>query len=510
MMVNLMLFGWPLVMIVLARTLPWPQALVISILGGYLLLPEQGMWFDPPLLPPIDKALIPALVAVALALILRPGAPARGPGQAAPAMPDQPLPGWLPRSGVAITGLTMVLLGMVATALTNGDTLTFALTDYTRPALRLYDGIALAVAMLPMLLPFVLGRKYLGHPDRHRMILWALAIAGVIYTLPALWEIRMSPRLTVQFYGFFPHTWHQHIRSGGFRPIVFLPHGLFLALFFAMATIALSGLARAERQRRGVLLLGAAWVLLTLALSNSLTGLLIALALCPVVLLAGVRLQLTLAAAIAAFMLLYPALRMAELVPTERFVTIAERINPARGASLNFRFENEELILDHVRERQVLGWGGYGRNRIYDERGRGVDTVDSSWIVALGVGGWVRFIGLFGLLCAPVIMLWRHRARWDVTAPTAVLCVMLAGNMIDLIPNSGLTPLSWLIVGALFGRIELGRIAETATQHDAQPARAAPYTRAPPDPDRGPEPVAANPYTRQSGTHVRPSRRETA
>jgi O-antigen ligase len=512
-MVYVALIIWPIVMVVLARTLPWPQALVVSILGGYLLLPEQGMWFDPPLLPPFDKDFIPAVMALVLALTLRPEAGAETRAVAGrrvlPRTPAPALPGWVPRTGTAVVALALATLGMVATGLTNGDTLTFARTDYTRPALGLYDGVVLAVENLAMLLPFLLGRKYLGHPDQHVLILKMIAIAGLFYTLLALYEVRMSPQLSIQVYGFFPHEWIQHIRGGGFRPIVFLEHGLFVAILFAMAATALFGLARIDPQRAGLVLLGGAWVLMTLVLSRSLTGLVVALALCPVVLLLGARLQLLAAATIAVLVLSYPALRMADLVPTQALVSIAERIDGARAASLDFRFANEVLILDHVRERPMLGWGGYGRNRLYDEQGRGIDTVDGSWIDALAQGGWIGFAGIFGLLTMPLLLLWKNRHRHEISLPTAVLCVILAGNLIDLLPNSGLTPITWLIVGALFGRIELGRVTDTAAAEAGEEARDGHGgTLRPSGAVATRDAAPASPYTRQTRTHIRVSRRE--
>lgn len=53
-----------------------------------------------------------------------------------------------------------------------------------------------------------------------------LVIAGLIYTVPMLYEIRMSPQLHTIFYGYFPHSFGQQARGGGFRPVVFMGHGL--------------------------------------------------------------------------------------------------------------------------------------------------------------------------------------------------------------------------------------------------------------------------------------------
>src|SRR5205085_9719293 len=46
-------------------------------------------------------------------------------------------------------------------------------------------------------------------------------------------------------YGFFPHTsFAQQVRYGGYRPVVFLEHGLQVALFASMALISTMVLAR--------------------------------------------------------------------------------------------------------------------------------------------------------------------------------------------------------------------------------------------------------------------------
>ena len=58
----LVLLSYPIVVIILFRRLPVPKALIWSILAGYLFLPE-GTEVDLPLLPAINKTLIPSLMA---------------------------------------------------------------------------------------------------------------------------------------------------------------------------------------------------------------------------------------------------------------------------------------------------------------------------------------------------------------------------------------------------------------------------------------------------------------
>ena len=78
----IVLFGWPLVVFVLFRWLPRAQALVWSIVGGYLVLPF-GVGINLPVLPTFDKSLIPTLSALVMCLLgiapfaLAPRRPAR-------------------------------------------------------------------------------------------------------------------------------------------------------------------------------------------------------------------------------------------------------------------------------------------------------------------------------------------------------------------------------------------------------------------------------------------------
>ena len=64
----LMLAVWPVVTIVLFRRLPVDRALILSLMLGYLFLPEPPAAFDLPLAPPLVKHNIPALTAFAFVL----------------------------------------------------------------------------------------------------------------------------------------------------------------------------------------------------------------------------------------------------------------------------------------------------------------------------------------------------------------------------------------------------------------------------------------------------------
>jgi hypothetical protein len=155
----------------------------------------------------------------------------------------------------------------------------------------------------------------------------------------------------------------------------------------------------------------------------------------------------------------YPVARGLDIIPTERLVEMAERIDPHRAQSLAFRFDNETVLLDRAREKPVFGWGSWGRNQIWDGTGRLLTVTDGRWIILVGVGGWLMLLAEFGLLTWPIFLLW-WRSHAGVPVHVATLAVILAINMLDLLPNATLTPLTWLFAGGLLGYAERLRAAE--------------------------------------------------
>ena len=190
------------------------------------------------------------------------------------------------------------------------------------------------------------------------------------------------------------------------------------------------------------------------------------------------RFQLLAAAIIGAIVLTYPVLRGSDLAPVDAVFTLAENVSEERASSFRVRLDNEEILLDRAMERPLFGWGGHGRSRVVNEYGRDITISDGYWVIAIGVGGWSRYLGEFGLLAAPLLLLaWRAR-RLEAGPETAVLAIIMAASLIDLIPNATLTPVTWLVAGALWGRLEV-RAAETEPPAPDSRRRKLAYTRFP-------------------------------
>lgn len=439
----LALLSWPVAVFALGRSLTGEKAFILAIMLGFLVLPEDTA-FDLPLLPALTKYSLPALTVLIFLPLFRSGAVEKL--------------SLVPKHWVVRLATLALIVGAFMTVATNGDAVVLG-GGQVLPAIRLYDGFSEVLSAIILILPMLLARKLLPRPEHHVLLLKLVCILALGYSLLALYEVRFSPQLNRMFYGFFPHSWAQHLRGGGFRPLVFLSHGLVLSLFFCLSLLAAAGLILLDKSNRNFYIVSLIWLLVTLVLCKSLGALLIAIALLPVVLALPNRVMLVAAASIAFIVMVYPMVRSAGLVPVDKIEVLAGEINPQRAASLGTRLKNEDALLDHAHERPIFGWGGWGRSRVYDpETGRDVSITDGFWIIVLGVGGWVRYLATFGLLCAPIGLL---LLRWRVDKiglETAILAVLLAANLIDLIPNSGITPLTWIIAGAIWGRIEIGEI----------------------------------------------------
>jgi hypothetical protein len=445
---NLMLLAWPLVCLVLFARLPVERALVWSLLGAYLLLPPLTE-FDLPLVPDLDKYTIPNLT-VAVILIFLFGRKLRL---------------W-PEARSAQVLVTSMILSAVFTVMTNADALIFEVLPGSEPiryitnvvpGLSWRDLGSVIAGQVLALVPFLLARQFLATETGLREILVALTVAALVYSIPALIELRLSPVFNIWFYGFFQHDFGQMIRGGGFRPIVFLPHALWLATFFASALLACGALTRnAPLLDRWKVALLTGYLVVILFLCKSLAAFLYGMFLLPVVLFVPPRWQLRLALSFALVALVYPMLRNGHFIPLDWVLDMAGEISASRQQSLGYRFDNEEQLLARAAEKPLFGWGEWGRNLLRDpETGIMLTVPDGRWIITFGSFGWFGYLCEFGLLALPVVLMWVSLRRpEDVSPYIGPLCLILGATMLDMLLNDTLTPLTWLIAGAILGHAE--------------------------------------------------------
>jgi len=466
---DVVLFAWPLISIGLFAALDVRRGLILSVLIGYLFLPDS---YD------IDLPLVaynkPAAIAVGLVLSYAFF------GQRWRLEVDPSVIGSKGLLPLMFVLLAVYFLTPILVVLTNQQGYSFGFEKYI-PGHTGKDAIRMFLAAWIHLVPMLMGWWILSRDDDHKLLLRYLVVAVLGYSLLAVFEIRMSPQLNNWIYGYFPHDWLQHIRGGSFRPVVFLSHGLmlgFLLLWGILASLALMRLSSSGQ--RLAYLAAAIWLLLVLLASRNLGATLLAFAFLPVLLFLGTAVQIRVAAIVSIIFLLYPVVRQADVLPIDRFTSFIETISPERAHSFNVRLQNEQLLLERASEKPFFGWGGYGRSRIRNEAGQDISLVDGFWISVLGRQGWSGYISQMGLMTLPVIWLVWVRRRKPISRATAGVSVMMAVQFIDMVPNASLTPVGLLTAGALAGFVLKDRLVQMDGQAEAgvsEGPRRSHYTR---------------------------------
>lgn len=426
-----MLAFWPVITMMLFILLPAHRALIWSVLGAYLILPV-GTSFEIPVVPSLDKTVISNLsILLCCVLFVR-----------------ERWLGALKDPAVVTLAATFVLSPFI-TAFFNPEPLIYA--DRFIPGMTMYDALAQAAVNAITLIPFVAAYGLINNDEQRWQVIIILVTAALAYSVLMLIEVRLSPQLHRMVYGFFPHSFGQQMRAGGFRPVVFLGHGLLVAIFCAMAvTAAIARWREARGRQRTRAGLIAIYFGVLLVLCKSVGAIILAAIFVPIVAFLRARRVATLAATACIMMLLYPAIRSAGLVPTVTISELTGSFSADRQGSLGVRLVNEDQLLQRAAEKPIFGWGSWGRSRIYSpEDGKDLSITDGAWIITLGTWGWVGYLSMFGLLCLGCGRLLRRRQNREfISLVSAALCILLTLNLLDNIPNASVRPITWLLAGA--------------------------------------------------------------
>lgn len=445
----LMLAIWPLVALLLFRKLPLERAVIWCLLAGYLLLPPTAA-FDLPLVPAMDKHSIPAVTALILCFTV-----AKTPVRL------------LSTSRAANLLIFLYIACAVPTVLTNGDPHTATLIENAGPiqiemsfrtGLTFRDLGSFVLSRIIDLIPFFLGLQLLASSRSIETLLRAFIWGALGYTLLAWIEIFAGPNLNIWVYGFLQHELEQLLRGGGYRPIVFLQHALWVALFMATTCVAAISFARNSDPKSGrfFFALTAIYLLVFLVAAKNLASQLYAVSFGVMVLLLPLRWQFRFSLLLVLIVVVYPMMRYLGLVPLDTILAWAQDMNPARAESLEYRIINEEILMERAHDKPWFGWGGWARNLILEVQTGIVLTIpDGRWIIAFGEFGWLGYLSEMGLLALPILLLWlRSGSRNPLPVPVTILVVIVAITMLDMLLNATLTTLTWLSVGALLGFAE--------------------------------------------------------
>jgi len=430
------ILAWPLIALALYSARPVAEATAWTVLGALLFLPSRvEIKFE--MIPAIDKNSIASFSVLAGCALFAPRV--RSPAYAA---------------GVVAVLAGIYVVSPVVTSLLNNDIITAG--SRVIFGVGYYDGISALLSQSILFLPFFVGRRYLTRSEDIETVLSVSVVAALVYSLPMLFEIRMSPQLSEWLYGTFSAASSVEMRYGGFRPVVFMINGLAAAFFLSMAVLAAVAFWRVKTDVARIPASGATVYLGTvLILCKSAGALVYAVIFGLLVRWFSPKIQMRLAVVLSAIAIAYPILRMSDLFPTTELLSVATDVSPERSASLEVRFEQEQQLLAHASERFWFGWGRYGRSRIYDDYGNDISITDGQWIVTFGQFGIFGFLGQFGLLTLPVFLAWRafrlvRSQREAIFLSCFTLIVALTA--IEQLPNASISSWSWLLVGGLLGR----------------------------------------------------------
>ncbi len=333
--------------------------------------------------------------------------------------------------------------------------------------------------------PYFIGRLYFNDLQGLRELAIGLFIGGLLYVPLCLYEIRMSPQLHNLVYGFHQHSFLQTLREGGWRPTVFMQHGLAVGTF--MCTAAIIGLwlwtTRSVRRLGGIPMAALALLVLGVAIGCRSTGaaVLAAVGFAALVFVRFVPLRLAILS-IVALPFLYVAARTFGGWDGQLLVDAAKAISPDRAESLEFRLASERLLWSEIQPHVWLGQGRF----LFAVRGPDGElgvTPDGLWIIALGTNGLAGVGALIFMMATPVLVFMRrfHVRLWKhpMVAPAAVLAICFALYAIDCLFNAMENPLMVLIAGGLAG-VRVPTMAAAAPTNVA--VKRVPPWMAPPNP----------------------------
>ena len=140
---------------------------------------------------------------------------------------------------------------------------------------------------------------------------------------------------------------------------MFLPQGLQLALFVAMALIAACILARAKTKvLRLPANVAATYLVPILVLCKTLGAVIYAMAAAPLAIFCRPSTCVKIAMILTIFVCGYPALRTQQLVPVESVLRLAGVVSKKHAHSSACAV-NESLLMEKANQKPLFGWGGW-------------------------------------------------------------------------------------------------------------------------------------------------------
>lgn len=364
----------------------------------------------------------------------------------------------------------------IVTAFTNDPSTDTALLTGPMPAEAViknpaYDAVSYVLEQIVSYgIPYFIGRIYFYNLAALTELAISIFISGLIYAPLCFFESVMSPQLHRLIYGYHGfEDFSQAMRLGGYRPTVFMYHGLSVGMWMMVA--AFIGLwlwqAGVIKQVRNTPM--QTWVIMMMVMHLLVrsTGAYLYMIYGVMIFFATKTIKTALPLFILSGILAgYLYLGVTGNFTGERADQIVQIATDAfgedRAQSLEFRFDNEEGLVEKALKRQTWGWGGWGRNRVYayqwDGSLKDVSVTDSLWIIAFGTYGAVGVASVFSTMILPAVSfaILRYPPRtWlqPQIASAAVLSVVIVLYALDNCLNNQYNPVFTLVSGGIVGLV---------------------------------------------------------
>jgi hypothetical protein len=329
--------------------------------------------------------------------------------------------------------------------------------------LGFYDGVATCLTQIVTWgFPYIIGRLYFSDLEGLKEFGVGIFIGGLIYMPFCLYEIRMSPQLHHIFYGFTQNSFNQTFRYGGYRPMVFMEHGLMVGMWMISASF-IGVCLWVSGTLKKLFKIPMPWLVMPLFATSILcrsTGaiVLLLIGLCILYFIIKFKMKI-LIICLLLFPIIYLSVRSTGYWDGDNLAHyLYDNFNQDRALSLYARFSNENMLAEKALKKPVLGWGGWGRSRVYDEKGKDISVTDSLWIIVFGEHG---FLGIFSLtvsILLPIVILLRtyHIRDWFIPklAGASALSILLGLYMIDNLLNAMINPIFMVAAGGIISLVK--------------------------------------------------------
>ena len=327
-----------------------------------------------------------------------------------------------------------------------------------------YDGLSQAMYQsVRWGIPYCIGRIYFNDVDSTKILALAIFIGSVVY-IPFCWfELIMSPQLHRLTYGYHQSDFIQTLRDGGgFRPMVYMEHGLMTAMWMVLGVFLGIWMFITDVLPKKIMHIPSLYLLMLLTFTTIMLRSVAAVSW----LIIGLLVLYVSNKIKTAFLLI-----ILMLVPYLYIVTrttgywdgrnlsdsVSGNFSANRSQSLQFRFDNETILIQKARQGSFFGWGGYGRSRVYDNEGKDVSTTDGLWIITYGTNGLYGLIVMVMAIQWPLFLffsrvkpeLWKTK----IWGSSAVMAAFLGIFMIDNLLNAMINPVYMLCNGSLIGML---------------------------------------------------------